>query len=87
MADNDQAELQARTMKAVDAALEPVERIAAQPQPMSTAHLRTVITSFRQAISAVVYGPPEPEPEATAETDAADATSEESPKAEASVFE
>jgi hypothetical protein len=50
----------AEGMAAIDAALEPVRRLAATPQPMNTAHLGVVVSSFRQAITTLVYGPPEP---------------------------
>lgn len=63
--DVDHPSVQARTMAAVDAALEPAERLASTPQPMNTANLRTVITAFRQALATVVYGPPESTTEPT----------------------
>lgn len=71
---DERAALQGRIMKAVDTALEPAERLASTAQPMNTAHLRTVVTSVRQAIAALVYGPPaEPEEEPRVEDPKADA--------------
>lgn len=58
MADEQPTDLKADLLVAIDAALEPVRRLAAMPQPMNTAHLGVLVSSFRQAIALLVYGPP-----------------------------
>lgn len=50
---------QAAFMAAIDAALEPIGRMAAAPAPMNTAQLATVKAAIRQALAVMVYGPPE----------------------------
>lgn len=57
-AETNQADPRPAVIDAIDAAFEPLRRLAASPQPMNTAQLGTVVAAFRQALSVLVYGPP-----------------------------